>query len=143
MFLRLANSLSRVGFFVGLLFFCASLSPSLLPRLPVVQGFQSGLVFSVGYSLGFLSFLAWRFLELGEIRGHRRHLATWIMLGASGVLTAFTLSRITVWQNSIRELMEMQPIESAYPFTVLGVASVTAIVVLLITRVLIWAHGTA
>ena len=43
-----------------------------------------------------------------------------------------------MWQNSIRELMEMQPIESAYPFTVLWVAAVTAIVVLLITRVLIW-----
>ena len=30
MFLRLADTLSRVGFLVGLLFFCVSLSPSLL-----------------------------------------------------------------------------------------------------------------
>ena len=138
MFLRLADTLSRVGFLVGLLFFCVSLSPSLLPRVPIVQGFQSGLLFAVGYCLGFFSFFIWRFLELGEIRGRRRHLATWITLGASGILAAFTLSRMTVWQNSIRELMEMQPIESAYPFTVLWVAAVTAIVVLLITRALIW-----
>jgi uncharacterized membrane protein len=138
MFLRLPGTLSRVGFLVGLLFFCASLSPSLLPRVPVVQGLQSGLLFAVGYGLGFLGLLAWRFLELGEARGRSRYLATWITLGASGVLAAYTLSRMTVWQNSIRGLMEMEPIESSYPLTVLWVAAVTAVLILLITRVLIW-----
>jgi uncharacterized membrane protein len=45
---RLIGLFSVVGVLFWLLFFCASLAPSLLPRLPIVQGVQPGLVFVVG-----------------------------------------------------------------------------------------------
>lgn len=61
------------------------------------------------------------------------------MLSLLGIGTAIaTLARMSVWQNSIRGLMQMLGIESAYPMQVLAISVATAIVVLLIARALIW-----
>src|SRR3954451_19982780 len=47
-------SLSALGLITGILFFSASLTPSLVPRSPVIQGALSGLSYSVGYAVGLL-----------------------------------------------------------------------------------------
>ena len=135
---RLIGSFSAVGVLIGLLFFCASLAPSLLPRFPTVQGIQSGLVFVVGYGLGRFGLSVWRFLELRELHGNSRRFLALILLAMAAGLAVFTLSRMVIWQNSIRDLMEMPQVESAYPFTVVAVAVVTATVLLMIARGLIW-----
>lgn len=67
-FSNFARSFSVLGLLVGLVFFSATLTPSLLPRIPLVQGVLSGLVFAVGYGVGELSHWLWRFLEIREIR---------------------------------------------------------------------------
>ncbi len=135
---RFMGSFSAVGVLIGLLFFCASLAPSLLPRLPIVQGIQSGLVFAVGYGAGRIGLAAWRFMELRELRGTSRRLTALALLISGAVLAAFTLNRMVVWQNSIRNLMEMPLVESAYPITVVAVSFVTAAVLLVIAGGLIW-----
>ena len=45
---------------LGLLFFAASLTPSLIPRGPVVQGILGGLVTALGYLAGQIVGLLWR-----------------------------------------------------------------------------------
>ena len=66
-------------------------------------------------------------------------------LGALAVVlvltTAYMLSQMSTWQNSIRLRMEMEPIDSAYPAIVLGIAIVTVLVVILLTRLLLFAAG--
>ncbi len=135
---KILRTLSGTGMPVGLLFFCASLAPSLLPRLPIVQGIQSGLLFAIGYGLGHFGLSVWRFMELTELWGNARRNTSVMLLLAIGTLAGFTLQRMVVWQNSIRELMEMPLIESAYPFTIVAVAVVTAVVLLAVVRGLIW-----
>ena len=135
---RWVNSFSAVGVLVGLLFFCASLAPSLLPRLPVVQGIQSGLVFAVGYGVGRFGLSVWRFLELRELQGGPRRGVALVLLALAIGLAAFTLNRMVIWQNSIRDLMEMPEIVSAYPITVVAVGLAVGVVLLMIARVLIW-----
>ena len=61
---RFLRSLSFLGVVLGLLFCAASLTPSLLPRPFPVQGVLSGLVFAVGYSLGWLTRWTWVYLGL-------------------------------------------------------------------------------
>jgi uncharacterized membrane protein len=135
---RLIQSFSVVATLVGLLFFCASLAPSLLPRLPVVQGFQSGLIFALGYGLGRIGLSFWRFMELREMHGVARRAMAVILLVAAVGLAVFTLNRMVVWQNSIRDLMEMPLIESAYPVTVVAVAFAVAALLMLAARGLFW-----
>lgn len=134
MFTRYIKSLSHLGLLIGLLFFCISLTPSLLPRAPVVQGILSGIVFAVGYGIGYLTITTWRFLELPE----RNDKLTYRLAAGTGllfmVLALITLGRMSVWQNSIRELMEMQPVEATYPFRVAAIALILALLLVLTTR---------
>ena len=67
---RILASFSTVGLLLGLAFFCASLSPSLLPREFVVQGVLSGFVFVAGYGVGKAGHWIWRFMELRDLSGH-------------------------------------------------------------------------
>lgn len=143
MLFKFLRSISIIGLLIGLIFFSASLTPSLLPRIPLVQGVLSGLVFAVGYGLGWLLHELWVFLEIREVQGRlAQRISTVLLLTTAGLAIA-TLARMSVWQNSIRDLMGMPDIESAYPISVLGIALFTAIIVLLIARSLIWAGRRA
>ncbi|MBY6069385.1 alpha/beta-hydrolase family protein [Leisingera aquaemixtae] len=132
------RSLSVVGVLVGMALFCASLTPSLLPRVPEVQGTLSGVAFIAGYSIGNLLRLLWEFLEFRQVRGIWRTRLCQIALAASVLAVVFTLSRITLWQNSIRLVMEMEPVDSAYPFRVASIALVAVVALMLLARTLFW-----
>ena len=132
-----AASFSIPGLILGMGFFCISLTPSLLPRVFVIQGVLSGLVFAVGYGMGKAGYWLWKFMELKDVPGSLSRVADRI-LGSALILTAvITLSRMTVWQNSIRVKMEMNPIDYAYPLGVLLVAVFTALLVILSLRLLL------
>lgn len=61
---RPLNSMSAVGTLLALVFFAASLTPSLMPRPWLIQGLLAGTCAAVGYMIGvFLGWL-WRYLEL-------------------------------------------------------------------------------
>ena len=61
---RLLASFSFIGLLFAVLLFCASLSPSLLPRHYAVQGVLSGLALAVGYGVGVLLLWTWSYLGL-------------------------------------------------------------------------------
>lgn len=134
-------SVSYVGLVMGTLFFAASLTPSLLPRVYVTQGVLSGFALAVGYCVGVALIWLWRYLQIPEpiIKAQRvgkRLTAIGVAIVAIGYLW-----RATVWQNSIRQLMEMEPIESADPWRIALIAVLLAAALIVATR-LFWKSCT-
>lgn len=131
---RLLQSFSVLGVLFGLLLLCASLTPSLLPRVPEVQGVLSGVAFAVGYGIGKGVQFLWWLLEFRKMSEAVTRVLIWVLTIALGLLTVITFSRSTVWQNSIRQKMEMPDVESAYVWIVAGMAIAVALVLILIVR---------
>src|SRR5690606_16513844 len=71
-------------------------------------------------------------LEFREITGKARQISIWIAFALVGCLTVYTFSRTVVWQNSIRQKMEMTTVESVYPWMVAGIAVVVAFLLIVI-----------
>ena len=115
-------SFSYVGLMMSAIFFAASLSPSLLPRIFIVQGLLSGLALAIGYGVGVFSVLLWQYLELPQPSGQIQRASKWLTTIGVAVISCGFLWRATVWQNSIRELMEMEPLKTAYPWRVALIA---------------------
>jgi len=115
---RFWRTLSLAGLLAGTLFFAASLTPSLIPRAFLVQGVLSGIAFSAGYGIGAFCQWLWSYLELPEPGGRGARIAKQLgMLACAAVALAF-LWQASAWQNSIRGLMGMEPVESARPVQV-------------------------
>lgn len=140
-FARSCSSFSFVGLVLAALFFAGSLSPSLIPRNYLTQGLLSGVACSVGYGIGVLLAWTWRYLQLPELRGKPARIARIAVAFAAAVTAAIFLWRMTVWQNSIRTLMEMEPVTSAHPWTVGIIAAVLAIALVACARLLGWIGG--
>ncbi len=124
------QSLSTTGLLVGTLLFATSLSPSLVPRPFLMQALLAGVALAAGYGVGVFLHWLWRFMELPEFKGR----VLWV-----GKIVAWTiciavavgfLFRASAWQNSIRELMALPPVETARPFSV-GMIAVLVFVMLL------------
>lgn len=101
-------TLSVVGVLVGTFFFAFSLSPSLLPRPPAIQGVLSGVSFAVGYAIGVASLRLWSFLQLPLLSpGAARLLARVVGTLCVLVVIAF-LWQASTWQNTLRAIMGMR-----------------------------------
>ncbi len=132
--LRFLHSLSVAGILLGTLFFSASLTPSLIPRTFLMQGALSGACFAIGYALGVGCRSLWRYMQLPEFH---RHLDRWLKIAALGlslVVAVTFLSKATAWQNSIHIRMKMDPVHSAHPLEVGGMAILVFIALVMIGR---------
>lgn len=113
---RLLRQFSATGLLVGTLFFAFSLTPSLLPRPMYSQGIVSGLSLAAGYALGYAGHWLWYYLHLPK---PSLRLALSIKLTAAvvcAVIAAAFLWQASEWQNSIRELMDMEEVSGIRPF---------------------------
>ncbi|MBX3147780.1 MAG: alpha/beta-hydrolase family protein [Gemmatimonadales bacterium] len=119
---RFTAALCVTGLLLGTLFFAASLGPGLLPRTWAMQGILSGFSLAIGYGIGAYGRRLWRWLELPRF-GERWHTVAVIVAGTVclGVMLA-ALWHAAAWQNSLRALMGLAPVDSAHPFRVGGVA---------------------
>lgn len=112
---RILGTLSIPGLILAALFFAASLTPSLIPRTDDVQGILSGLSLAAGYGLGVFLHWLWSYLELPEL-GERTHNTLVVIIGGGAVLIVLIfLWQATEWQNSIRELMQQEPVDGGFP----------------------------
>ena len=130
----LLRQFSVTGLLVGTLLFAFSLTPSLLPRPWLVQGVISGLSFAAGYGLGVGGHWLWHYLELPEpgprlLRRIKLVASVFCLLAASVFLW-----RASGWQESIRTLMEMEPVDGIRPIRVALVATPVFIAVLQLAR---------
>jgi uncharacterized membrane protein len=122
---RFWNSFSAAGLLIGALFFSASLTPTLLPRTFVTQGVLSGFSFAAGYGLGVFGRWLARYLELPEPKDRTLRTIKLVAAIAGLLITVGSLWRASEWQNSIRELMELDPVDSARPLEVGPIAALS------------------
>ncbi len=127
-------SFSTTGLIVGVLFFAASLTPSLIPRPYVIQAVISGLSLSAGYAIGVFLRWLWSFLELPDVRPRTGLILKLVAaLGCTAVALAF-LWRAAAWQNTVRNLMGLDPVESAEPLKLGLIAVLVFIFIVLLAR---------
>ncbi|AMS40463.1 MULTISPECIES: alpha/beta hydrolase [Aminobacter] len=127
-------SFSTTGLLLGTLFFAASLTPTLIPRNYLTQGVLSGLSAAVGYGCGFFLRWLWRYLELPELRARILITGKLIAAIACGIVGLAFLWQASEWQNSIRRLMQLAPVDTAHPLEVGAIALVTFVVLVAFGR---------
>ncbi len=119
------------GLLLGTLFFALSLSPSLLPRGDLIQGVIAGLSLAVGYLLGvFLTWL-WHYLELPRPGRRLEYFLQGTAAVVAGLLALSFLFRASHWQNTVRELMGMPPVDEVRALLVGAVALAVFVISLL------------
>ena len=91
----------------ALVFFCISLTPSLLPRGDILQGVLSGITVVIGYGVGSALSAGIRKVRSSEPTARFKRIAWWVLLGATVVLVPLFLVLGGVWQNDVRDLMGM------------------------------------
>ncbi|WP_246666009.1 alpha/beta-hydrolase family protein [Aquamicrobium sp. LC103] len=129
-----ARTLSVVGILLGTLFFAASLTPSLLPRAPLMQGVLSGCSFAAGYGIGVFSRWLWTYMGFRLPNARFRTNITWLAGAACAVIVLIFLWREAEWQNSVRTLMGLEPVHSAQPLTVGTIALAVFAVLIVVAR---------
>jgi len=118
-----------------MLFFAASVTPSLLPRHFVTQGLLSGFAIAVGYAVGVTAVAVYLFAGFRQPPPKIQTISRWTSgLGVAITFIAF-LWRMTFWQNSIRELMEMPALDTAYPYRVAFIAILSGAFLIATVRV--------
>lgn len=135
------KSFSFVGLAVATLFFAGSLAPTLLPRHYAVQGVLSGFALAVGYAVGVFFVWLWLYLEIPRFADSVQRVSKWITTIVVTVIAGTFLWRETIWQNSIRELMEMPPVETAYPYRVGFIALATGALLVALARTIAMVGG--
>jgi uncharacterized membrane protein len=126
--------ISASGICFGLLFFSASMTPSLIPRSAVIQGTLGGTVMAIGYLIAIILIGTWRFLQLPEFTNGLRRVLMGLVCLVSFAITLLALFKLRSSQNELRALMTMPPLEVSHEIVVLGVVFVLFLVLFLLGR---------
>ena len=128
--------LSAVGLLGAALFFAASLTPSLIPREPLLQGVLSGVSAAIGYVAG--SFLVWlwaRALALPMPGARTEREIRLVLIVAALAVAGHGLWRAPGWQDATRAAVDLPPVGTAH-------VPVVALVALGVFA-LLWLAGSA
>lgn len=120
---------STVGLLVAAIFFGLSVTPSMVPRGPELQGVLGGVVAGVGYLLWWLSARLLGGLGLGTDRALPRilHLG---LVALAVLVVAISLWKGADWQNSIHSVWGLPPVEAKAPLRVATIAVAVLLVLL-------------
>jgi len=99
-----------------------------------MQGALAGTCFAIGYTAGTLLRWLWHYLELPEPSARIRLPANALIATACLFVGILFLWRAAEWQNSIRAVMGMNPVDTVHPLEVCAIALITFFVLLLLAR---------
>jgi uncharacterized membrane protein len=128
------HRISALGICFGLLFFSASMTPSLIPKSAVIQGTLGGTVMAIGYLIAIILVGTWRFLQLPEFTNGLRRVLMGLACLVSFAITLLALFKLRGSQNELRALMTMPPLEASHEIVVLGVVFALFLVLFLLGR---------
>jgi uncharacterized membrane protein len=89
---------------------------------------------AAGYGIGVLGSWLWTYMELPKPRGGVLRVAKLCAAVACALVVAASLWRSAQWQNSIRQLMELDPITSTHPLKVSLIALATLAILIALGR---------
>lgn len=124
-----------VGIAGAVIFFCLSLTPSLLPRGNVLQGLASGVLTATGYGLGVIVVWLARKLSRRPLP-HPPSVARRLLAGVGAAAIAAFLYLGAAWQRDIHRLMGMDPPSRFGVLIVLPLAAVVAAGLIGLIRIL-------
>ncbi|MBO0820395.1 MAG: alpha/beta-hydrolase family protein [Nocardiopsaceae bacterium] len=125
---------STAGLTGALLFYCLSLTPSLLPRAWLLQAVMSGVTTAIGYAVGTLAGWLLRSLIPWQPWPPVRLAGRWVLAAAAlGLIPLFGVLGAR-WQHQIREQVDAsQPSEARYVLVV-AVSLLIALALLTLAR---------
>ncbi|MEV4394112.1 alpha/beta-hydrolase family protein [Nonomuraea sp. NPDC049607] len=127
----------RLGFggtLLAVLFACASLTPSLLPRTWLFQGVMGAVTGILGYGVGAAAGALGRAVIPYRLPERGRRAAWQIMVGGCCGLTVVALWYSIDWQRDVRALMGMDTRITWFPPVILAVAVTLFALFLLLSR---------
>ncbi|WP_341864236.1 alpha/beta-hydrolase family protein [Gymnodinialimonas sp. 57CJ19] len=124
--------------FLGLLFFAASLTPTLIPRSWLVQGALGGIVMGIGYLMGRSMITLWRLLDLPESTGKPVLIARIVVGVPVTIIFVLCLLQARDWQNGIRARMDMDLVDSTHTVQMMSLAVAVFALLVLISYGLKW-----
>ena len=122
---RLTGVFSVSSLLLGLVFFSASLTPSLIPRGPEMQGVLGGLVTALGYLCAQILALLWWALDLPRLPARIARWLTWASASAVAALFLWVLGSSLEWQNDLRGKMDLPPADALHLAVILALAVLT------------------
>ena len=118
----------------ALVFFCLSMTPSLVPREVLMQGVVSGVAVAIGYGFGSMLSSGIRKVIPREPSTTFKNRAWWVLGGATLVMGGLYLYFGSAWQEDIRRLMEMEQLRAYDWGAILLITAIFAAVLLVVAR---------
>lgn len=117
---------------LGLIFFAASSTPSLIPRTWLVQGILGGVALGLGFMIGQFCRTLWGAIELPSLKGAWTTRLQTVLAILVGLAVVQSLLKNAGWQNGIRMRLEMPPTEGVHTFALIGLVFVVLVVVVVV-----------
>ena len=126
------TGLTILPMLLGLLFFEASLTPSLIPREWLVQGVLGGVVMALGYLIGRVIMGLWWVMELPRLKTRAELVFNAVLAVPVLVMLVLSLMKAKDWQNGIRVRMGMELVDSSHTVQMILVALAVFVILVVI-----------
>ncbi len=126
---RLFAPISTSGLLVAAVFFGLSMTPSMVPRAPDLQGALAGTMAAIGYFLWWLAIHLLLWLGFPLLRRAPQIKRAGLVILALVIGAAFLLQGAE-WQETIHAAWDLPPPEASAPLRILAIASAVFLVLL-------------
>src|SRR5262249_56214810 len=110
----------------GRVFLGASVTAALVARSFLTQGVLSGCSLAAGYGIGVFGHWLWAYMEFPQPKDRLLRVAEFAATTGCAAVAVIFVWQAARWQNSIRELMKVKPVDTAHPLEVAVIALVVS-----------------